>query len=323
MSKPLDLSAVEIRGGPLVLASQHEVDELEAALGVRLPDGYREYVTTLGEGSLNVLVRVYPPWRVLSEREEHQALMAGFWGWDSGDIPFGQEEAMESIPVADTLDGDVIAFHPLEPNRLIILPRDDERLYARSQGLLEAINWICSGRVLRSFGPQRYFEPFDSRLVAYGPPDSSEIDAPTTPGPDPTAGLTPREVLLGYFAELLAVEEYAVARLGGPAALAGDDPPGEPDELWDDLIRRSNEAHARYCTPRLAQAFSGSSVTVGWPPEHAPSAIRVIDERETRPGRVAIRTAEGTGVLVRRQEYALERSGDSWRISALKHLGYD
>ena len=131
MVAPLDIDGVEIRGRALVLASDAEVDSMQDELGVEFPDGYRAYITRLGEGSLNDFVRVLPPWRILAELEEHRGMMAAYWFWESGKVPFGQEQAMESIPIADTMDGDAIAFHPTDRRQIIILPRNDERLYAR------------------------------------------------------------------------------------------------------------------------------------------------------------------------------------------------
>jgi len=331
MREPLDLASVELRGGPLVLATSADVDDLEARLGVRFPDGYREYVTQLGEGTLNTFLRVLPPWRVLADLDEHRGLMAGFWFWESDKVAFGQDEAMESVAIADTLDGDVIVFHPSDPGHLIILPRDDEQLYARGPDLLETINWVCSGRVLRSFGPSRYFEPFDSRHgtrkspVARGTPTVDE----SGPGPDLTR--PPRDVLLAYFEELRAVEEWALDKSGGLEALRRDDPP-DLDDDWDDededdddemfarseMFARPERVHARYCSPALANAKRGASVTITWPLEHDPAVVRVLDERETRPGRAVIRAAVGKYGFVR--EYVLELTGSDWRIKSEKHI---
>lgn len=208
----------------MVLAAPAEVDDLEARLGVRFPAGYREYVTQLGEGILNAFVRVLPPWRILKELGEHQGMMAGFWFWESNKVAFSQQQAMESIAIADTLDGDVIVFHPSDPRQLIVLPRNDERLYARGPDLLETINWVCSGRVLRSFGASRYFEPFDSRHEA---PESAFAERTTADPVEPRPDLTrsPRDVLMAYFEELRSVEEWALSRSGGPEGLRMDEPP--------------------------------------------------------------------------------------------------
>ncbi len=301
-----------------MLVTPAEVDDLETRLSVRVPAGYREYVTQLGEGSLNTFVRVLPPWRILKELTEHQGMMAGFWFWESDTVAFGQEEAMESIAIADTLDGDVIVFHPSDPGRLIILPRNDERLYARGPDLLETINWVCSGRVLRSFGPSRYFEPFDSRHVTPESPVAKRTPTADESGPRPDLTRPPRDVLMAYFEELRAVEEWALATSGGPEALEMDEPP-EPDDDWhDELFARSERVHARYCSPALATALRGVGVTISWPLAHDPAVIRMLDEREARPGRVVIRTAEGEFGFER--EYVLEPTGPEWRIKTQKDV---
>jgi hypothetical protein len=44
----MKIDDVEIIGGPPVLATQADVDALEAKLWIRFPEGYRDYVTRLG-----------------------------------------------------------------------------------------------------------------------------------------------------------------------------------------------------------------------------------------------------------------------------------
>ena len=75
----MNIDDVEIIGGPPVLATQADVDALEAKLWIRFPVGYREYVTRLGEGVLGgTMVRIYPPWRIekdLSRWRAHQEIL--------------------------------------------------------------------------------------------------------------------------------------------------------------------------------------------------------------------------------------------------------
>lgn len=314
----LDLSEVAIQGGPLVLASHADVDDLESRLGVRFPDGYREYVTRLGEGDLNVLVRVYPPWRVLTELDAHRGTMAANWFWESGETSFGQDEAIDSIPLADSIDGDTIVFHPGDRTRVVILPRHDEHLVSRGPNLLETVQWICSGGTGSVEGGGSTFRPFDSRLqrdVTANPGAAGGL-APLLDGP-------PREVLLAYFAELAAVEAWGTEQARGPAAFMGNLPPTpDGEDALDELIARSQAVHARYCTPRLARALGGASVAVGAAPVHAPSAIRVLEEDAARPGRVVFTTAEGVD-FVSHHEYVVERTGGEWRIASHKDLGLE
>lgn len=51
----------------LTKAAQADVDAVEAEYWFTFPAGYRDYVTSLGEGELGGFVRVYPPRRVARE----------------------------------------------------------------------------------------------------------------------------------------------------------------------------------------------------------------------------------------------------------------
>ena len=322
MTTPLEPDRVELRGSPLVRATQSEVTDLETRLEATFPAGYREYVTQLGEGVLSDLVRVLPPWRVLGELEAHRGTMAGFWFWESGDDAFDQAAAMESIPLADTLDGDVIAFHPTAPERIVVLPRHHDRVYVRGPDFLETINWVCSGRVIRSLGPERYFEPFDSRVEQPRENESgrsAESKEYATHPPRLTG--PPLDVLLACLDELRAVEEWAIERSGGPSAFSQDDPPEMNDQDMFELIGRTNEVHRRYCSPALASALSGASVSVASPPEHDQSSIRVLEEKVGPIGQVTIRVAIGTefGEIL---DYVLEESAGDWRITSQRVRGY-
>lgn len=160
----MNLSNVKIIGGPLVLATDAQVDELEASLDVAFPKGYREYVTTLGEGVLGgTFVRVYPPWRIAKELQEWRERIAMYWFWDQGKSILTQERALESIIITDTLNGDELVFHPEEPAQLVVLPRHSEDIFEAGLNLLDAVEWMCSSGKLTKRFKARNFEPFDSR----------------------------------------------------------------------------------------------------------------------------------------------------------------
>jgi len=56
----MKLKDIKVVGAPLALASTAEVSEMEAALDTPFPPGYREFMTTLGDGVLGASsVRVY------------------------------------------------------------------------------------------------------------------------------------------------------------------------------------------------------------------------------------------------------------------------
>ncbi len=152
-------------GGPLVLSPPAEVDAAEAQLGIRFPSGYREYVTQFGEGVLGgSYVRIYPPRRILSGANnvaEWRRRIDEYWFWGGGVLT--KEQALESVLIGDTAEGDELIVHPDNPERVYVLPRDSEDIYLAGDGLPAAIEWLCSSGTLTEPFAERNFEPFDSR----------------------------------------------------------------------------------------------------------------------------------------------------------------
>lgn len=158
---------VTIVGGPPVLSTPAEVDQAEDRLGIRFPTGYRDYVTRFGEGLLGgSYVRIYPPRRILGGQNnlaEWRQRIAEYWFWDEGREVLTKEQALQSVIIGDTFDGDELIVHPGEPERILVLPRNSGSIYVAGIGLPEAIEWLCSSGILTEPFPERKFEPFDSR----------------------------------------------------------------------------------------------------------------------------------------------------------------
>ena len=147
--------------GPRVVATEDEIDVLEADLGIRLPEGYREFMVVLGEGVLGgTYVRIYPPWRIRRELQGWQNRIREYWFWKGLD----KERALAAVVVGDTLDGDELIVHPSDPDEIWVLPRHSERALVAGRGLWEALEWLCSAGVLTEPFAERKFEPFDSRV---------------------------------------------------------------------------------------------------------------------------------------------------------------
>lgn len=158
----------------LTLASSDEVDALQAELGVVFPEGYREFVTTLGLDEYCNFIRIDMPSRILSEYEDYQKSLDEYWFWDLGKHVLSQERAMESIKMGDTDLGDVIIFHPENNNELFLLPRHDDMLHNIGTNLYEAIDWLCISRHNPHSGSvgethkQRYFIPSNPFARTHG-----------------------------------------------------------------------------------------------------------------------------------------------------------
>jgi hypothetical protein len=154
---------VTIAEGPLVLSSPAEVDAMEARLGIRFPAGYREYVTRFGEGVLGgVYIRIYPPRRIGAELARWRQRIDQYWFWDKGRAVLTKEQALQSVIIGDTLDGDELIVHADAPERVYVLPRYYGDIHVAGEGLPAAIEWLCSAGVLTEPFAERVFEPFDS-----------------------------------------------------------------------------------------------------------------------------------------------------------------
>lgn len=164
----MTIERILIRDRRLDRATEAEVDELDAVSGIELPPGYREYVTTLGEGCLSDWVRIYPPWRILGGLlDEYRQLMAQYWFWDEGPPVLTQSQAAESTPVGDTLDGDWLVFHPALQLHFV-LPRHSENIFIAGSNLFDALDWLCLSGILTNPIESLEFEPFSTRINPHG-----------------------------------------------------------------------------------------------------------------------------------------------------------
>ena len=158
----------------LTLATPEEVEAVEDKLNVRFPAGYKEYVTTFGRGDYCNYIRVDMPSEILSGYAEYQKFLDRNWFWDMGAEVLTKKRAVESIKIGDTIDGDVIIFHPSESDELFVLPRHDDMLHRIGSNLYEAIDWLCVSRFCETSGSvgetheRRYFVPWNHLVETHG-----------------------------------------------------------------------------------------------------------------------------------------------------------
>jgi hypothetical protein len=157
----LDISKVNILPGNLDLPSHGSIVDLERKLGVKLPDGYPEYILKFGNGVLGgSLVRIYVPEKISATLTEWRERISEYWLWDDPKSAISKERAIESILIGETTIGDELIFHPSERNKLYILPRQSYGSLYVGENLLEAIEWMCSsGKLVRKF-KKRDFQPY-------------------------------------------------------------------------------------------------------------------------------------------------------------------
>lgn len=151
---------------------------LEAAIGAPLPEGYVAYVTRFGESCDSTFLRVYPPDRVLRERDEWRRRIDTYWFWSTSEDGFDQDAAYESYVLADTLSGDEIVWHPKRPSAFYVLPRNGDEVIAREMSFEAALAWASSSGDLDGRVAFRVVAPLRERVrveLDYG--DEIDVDA--------------------------------------------------------------------------------------------------------------------------------------------------
>lgn len=130
-----------------------DVSALDELLGDRTPAGYREYVTELGEGVCSGYVRVWPPARVVAEYEGVQDRVQECFFWDAGSAVATRDDLATAVIVADTLGGDEVFVHP-DSDRILVLPREEDGIYAFRNDLREVLAWLLTSGALTPALPQ-------------------------------------------------------------------------------------------------------------------------------------------------------------------------
>lgn len=148
----------------LQTASPADVAAAEVEIGCRFPVGYSEYVERFGAGSLDDLLRVFLPDRILAEIGSWRETKDRYWFWTDPESQVDKATVLGAIPLGDSENGDEFCFHPDDPDTVIVLPRDDERSFAVGGGLFGAVDWVFSSGVLQRPGRPTAFEPHEGRM---------------------------------------------------------------------------------------------------------------------------------------------------------------
>ncbi len=265
---------VYIIGDALDLAADDAVGEAEVALHTRFPHGYREYVTTLGDGTYNERVHVLLPSVILAENVTQQEVWAenpelyeGYYDV----IPHAR--LVQMIKFAGTDDGVDVVFHPDTPDDLYLLT--DDAAYHVGGSLGDALDWIfqtglATPKVQRSILTAtgefveydfRYFEPYTGRasIGLVGPaPDAFERARDLLVGmaKDNQAGMTcvyhvEEEIEGSQFAWLqLLVKEYA-GQVRCIAPILPQNVPAEIEITYDETRDTESLEHLRASLHRI------------------------------------------------------------------------
>lgn len=174
----MNLADVNIVSSPLVRIDDAEIDAVEAELWISLPAGYREFMTTLGEGVLSNFIRVYSPRKIRSSVDEWRRRIARYWFWEVSEELLPKDRAVECFVVADTLNGDELVSHPRRPESLFVLPVGGPQAVVLGGDLLTAIDWMCTSGALAEPISEREFEPSDPAGKKKLPNSAAPADPP-------------------------------------------------------------------------------------------------------------------------------------------------
>ncbi|PFG40003.1 hypothetical protein ATJ97_2523 [Georgenia soli] len=138
-------------GNDLEVAGHGDVDSAERQIGAPFPAGYREFVTTLGDGQYNGgYVYVLMPQAIVGQYRQLQRTWrqhADFW--EESDL-LTPEELGQAVVLARTVDGDEVVFHPQKPCAVHVLPRHHDEIHHAGEDLEEALEWVENSGVLAS-----------------------------------------------------------------------------------------------------------------------------------------------------------------------------
>ena len=135
------------------------VTALEDRLGITLPQGYRQMVTTLGPGTYCDDIWMFMPDEVEAKTDQLRQSLREYYFWDVGAPILNRAQAEASIRLGYGYNGDEIIFNPDTEHSVYILPRHDETIYWQSPGFDDPIGWHSTSGKARDLPPFRYFEP--------------------------------------------------------------------------------------------------------------------------------------------------------------------
>lgn len=143
----------------LILPNKNDISECEKTFKISFEDDYKEYILKYGEGVLGgTYIRVYLPKRIMQTNDDWVKRISEYWFWDAGKEVMTKEEALKSVRIGDTFDGDEILFYR---NEYYILPRHSDKIYHTGETLEKTIEWLCSSGILTEAFTEREFEPFN------------------------------------------------------------------------------------------------------------------------------------------------------------------
>lgn len=139
--------------------SESELVSIEQKGQIRLPQAYRDFMKTYGDGTYSGVICINcPDFELLDKYAEDD-----FWEYDGA--PIRREQMKECVVIGNSIDGDYIAIHD-DVDGYILLPRQEDRITLfpySNEDFLCTVNRI--GEFLYNEGLDDYFEPGVSKYM--------------------------------------------------------------------------------------------------------------------------------------------------------------
>lgn len=163
----LDLEEVWMVTKRLSPVSAEELDALAGSLGGALEEGHRAFLTRFGVGSFVGVLRVLAPAAILEQRDlvrKHGVFSAALVKcWTNFSDYFEPADGGRLVPVALSIDGDMLALHLDVPSMFFVFPRARDKI-AATDTFEQALAWFSDSGAYWPRSRKPWFESHVGRV---------------------------------------------------------------------------------------------------------------------------------------------------------------
>jgi hypothetical protein len=138
--------------------SQREIDIAERKLGSKLPPTFTRFLLKYGEGSISGYIRPNSPRTIPKESKKCAEYIDDSY---LEKLDISRDYARQLVMVADTIDGDMVFFHPEAVTTYLLFPRHHLEAFRINGTFDQLLTWIGEkGVIVQKFGGY-YFQPWN------------------------------------------------------------------------------------------------------------------------------------------------------------------
>jgi hypothetical protein len=123
-----------------------EINAFEKKWGIKLPEDFRMVLKELGPGQFSYCLNIFWPQQMSKDHELYVKTMreAPEYYWKESKLT--QKEALNSVHVASSSDGDFIVYHPGSNSGFFILPRHSETIEKLGSKFVKVVDWFANSK---------------------------------------------------------------------------------------------------------------------------------------------------------------------------------